>query len=56
MAFAVKPRAWEVEWRTWPVHETQDIFIEANGVAEVAGRNIVVVEHTDAHAHFVSPF
>src|SRR5262245_44705915 len=35
--------------------ETEHLLVEANGVAQVAGRDVVVVEHTDAHAHRTSP-
>src|SRR5215475_2590475 len=55
MAFAVQPCAGEVEWRSRPIHQTQHILVEANGIAQVAGRDVVVIEHTDAHAHLTSP-
>src|SRR5262245_13246399 len=55
MAFAVKPGAGEVEWRSRPIHQTEHLLVEANGIAQVAGRDVVVVEHTDAHAHLTSP-
>src|SRR5262249_20128511 len=55
MAFAVKPGAGEVEWWPRPVHQTEHLLVEADGVAQVAGRDVVVVEHTDAHAHRTSP-
>src|SRR5215831_7121053 len=55
MTFAVKPGAGKVEWRPRPVHQTEHFLVEANGVAQVTGRDVVVVEHTDAHAHRTSP-
>src|SRR5262245_43919493 len=56
MAFAVEPGAGKVEWRPRPVHQTQNVLVEADGIAEPAGRDIIMIEHTDAHAHLTSPF
>src|SRR5436305_14020209 len=53
MAVAVKPGPGKIERRARPVHETQDVLVEADRVAELSGRDIVVVEHSDAHAHAV---
>src|SRR5262249_38746000 len=55
MALTVEPRPWKIEGWPGPIHETQDPLIEANCVAELAGRDIVVVEDTDAHPHGYSP-
>src|SRR5262245_575613 len=56
MPFAVEPGAGKVEWRPRPVHQTQNVLVEANGIAELAGRDVVMIEHTDAHTHLTSPF
>src|SRR5262245_59097904 len=56
MAFAVEPGAGKVEWRPTPVHQTQNVLVEMNRIPEPAGRNVVMIEHTDAHGHLTSPF
>jgi len=55
MAVAVEPRPRKVEGRSRPIHETEHVPIEADGVVEVAGRDVIMIEHTDAHAHEASP-
>src|SRR5262249_52835843 len=55
MTFAVKPGAGKVEWRPRPVHQTEHLLVEANGAAQVAGPDLVVVGHTDAHVHRTPP-
>jgi hypothetical protein len=51
MTLAVEPGSGKVEGRPRSVNESQDILVETNGVGEIAGGDIVVVKHTDAHAH-----
>src|SRR5262245_1465182 len=56
MAFAVEPGAGKVEWRARSVHQAENVLVEPNGIAELAGRDVIMIEHTDAHAHLTSPF
>src|ERR1700751_1705631 len=55
MAGAVKPSSWEIEWRPRPVCESKYGLIEMHRLFEFPGRYIVMVKHTNAHFHQVSP-
>src|ERR1700732_1478293 len=55
MARAIQPRAREIELRARAVLESQHVLIELHGRFEIAGRHIVMVEHTNAHIHRASP-
>ena len=55
MARAIQPSPREIELRARAVHESQHILIELHGLFELAGRHIVMVEHTNAYFHRASP-
>src|SRR6516165_4093671 len=55
MAGAVEPSSWEIEWRPWPVGEPEHVLIEMHRLFEFPSRYIVMVKHTNAHFHQVSP-
>src|SRR5262245_25786737 len=50
----VEPGAGKVERRARAILESQHVLIELNGLAELSGRDVVVIEHADAHIHGAS--
>src|SRR5882757_9643893 len=56
MPGAVEPRAGEIERWSKAVLEAQHLLVEFDGFGELAGRDVVVVEHADAHVHRASPW
>src|SRR5262249_35116602 len=51
LALAVHPRAGESEVRPGALLECKNVLIEANGISEVAGPDVEMIEHAHAHAH-----
>src|SRR4051812_13231363 len=51
LALAVHPGPRESEVRSRTFLEAENVFVEANGIAEVSGADIEMIEGTHAHAH-----
>ena len=57
LALAVHPGTWEYEIRPGALLQAQDVLVEADGLAKIAGPDVEMIEHADAHAHAKhSPF
>ena len=57
LALAVHPRAGEGEVRPGALFEPHNVFIEPDGVGEIPGPDIEMIEHAHADAHAMSlPF
>src|SRR5581483_4555559 len=55
LALAVHPRAGKCEVRPRTLLEAHDVLIEADGVVELSGPDVEMIQRAYTHAHAVSP-